>query len=122
MFVLLIIPGLKYTVKNMGVYLELLVDDLHVGWEDCGVRTYGAVTEEHFDMYVWYHTSLHDLPAHALFCGWCTHEKWPCPICKQAMTFFSLNKGGKYSYFDEHRKFLSSSVTKGGSGKTLSML
>jgi hypothetical protein len=82
MFVSLIIPGPKYPGKNMSVYLEPLVDDLLVGWEGRGVRTYDAVTKKHFDMYVWYHTSLHDLPARALFCGWCTHGKWPCPICR----------------------------------------
>jgi hypothetical protein len=63
MFVSMIIPGPKYPGKNMSVYLELLVDDLLVGWEDRGVRTYDAPTKEHFDMFVWYHTSLHDLPA-----------------------------------------------------------
>jgi hypothetical protein len=106
MFVSMIIPGPKYPGKNMSVYLEPLVDDLLVGWNDRGMRTYDASTKEHFDMFVWCHTSLHDLPAHALFCGWCTHGKWPCPVCRQAVTFFWLKKGGKYSCFDETRKFL----------------
>ena len=57
-------------------------------------------------MYVWYFTSLHDLPARAIFCGWCTHGKWPCPVCYQAVTFIWLKKGGKYSCFDQHRQFL----------------
>jgi hypothetical protein len=52
MFVSLIIPGPKYPGKNMSVYLEPLVDDLLVGWEGRGVRTYDAVTKKHFDMYV----------------------------------------------------------------------
>ncbi|KAK1603053.1 hypothetical protein QYE76_017018 [Lolium multiflorum] len=101
--------GPKYPGKNMNVYLEPLIDDLLLGWEDRGIRTYDAAKKEHFDMYVWYHTSLHDLPARALFCGWCTHGKWPCPECRQAVTFFWLNKGGKYSCFDEARQFLEQS-------------
>ncbi|KAK1630602.1 hypothetical protein QYE76_004917 [Lolium multiflorum] len=101
--------GPKYPGKNMNVYLEPLIDDLILGWEDRGIRTYDAANKEHFDMYVWYHTSLHDLPARALFCGWCTHGKWPCPECRQAVTFFWLNKGGKYSCFDEARQFLEQS-------------
>ncbi|KAK1660468.1 hypothetical protein QYE76_048627 [Lolium multiflorum] len=101
--------GPKYPGKNMNVYLEPLIDDLLLGWEDRGIRTYDAANKEHFDMYVWYHTSLHDLPARALFCGWCTHGKWPCPECRQAVTFFWLNKGGKYSCFDEARQFLEQS-------------
>jgi hypothetical protein len=36
MFVSMIIPGPKYPRKSMSVYLEPLVDDLLVGWEDCG--------------------------------------------------------------------------------------
>ncbi|KAK1603287.1 hypothetical protein QYE76_017897, partial [Lolium multiflorum] len=98
--------GPKYPGKNMNVYLEPLVDDLVRGWEGRGIRTYDASKKEYFDMYVWYHMSLHDLPARALFCGWCTHGKWPCPQCRQAVTFFWLNKGGKYSCFDEARQFL----------------
>jgi hypothetical protein len=106
MFVSMIIPGPKYPGKNMDVYLEPLIDDLLLGWEERGIRTYDAATKNHFDMHVWYHTSLHDLPARALFCGWCTHGKWPCPECRQAVTFFWLAKGGKYSCFDEARQFL----------------
>jgi hypothetical protein len=102
----MIIPGPKYPGKNMNVYLEPLFDDMLDAWNDRGVRTYDAVTKEHFDMYVWFHTSLHDLPARALFCGWCTHGKWPCPVCRQAVTFLWLKKGGKYSCFDQHRQFL----------------
>ncbi|KAK1621159.1 hypothetical protein QYE76_026676 [Lolium multiflorum] len=98
--------GPKYPGKNMNVYLEPLVDDLVRGWEGRGIRTYDASKKEYFDMYVWYHMSLHDLPARALFCGWCTHGKWPCPQCRQAVTFFWLNKGDKYSCFDEARQFL----------------
>ena len=109
MFVSMIIPGPKYPGKNMNVYLEPLIDDLLLGWEDRGIRTYDAAKKEHFDMYVWYHTSLHDLPARALFCGWCTHGKWPCPVCRQAVTFFWLDKGGKYFCFDEARQFLEQS-------------
>jgi hypothetical protein len=108
MFVLMIIPCPKYPGKNMNVYLEQLFDDLLVAWNGRGVRTYDAVTKEHFDMYVWLQTSLHDLPAHALFYGWCTHGKWPCPVCRQTVTFFWLMKGGKYSSFDQHRQFLPS--------------
>jgi hypothetical protein len=67
MFVSMIIPGPKYLGKNMNVYLERLVDDLLHGWEGHGIRTYDTSKKEYFDMYVWYHTSMHDLPAHALF-------------------------------------------------------
>ncbi|KAK1652152.1 hypothetical protein QYE76_069957 [Lolium multiflorum] len=50
MFVSMIIPGPKYPGKNMNVYLEPLIDDLLLGWEDRGIRTYDAANKEHFDM------------------------------------------------------------------------
>ena len=59
MFLSLIIPGPEYPGKNMSVYMEPLVDDLLLAWQQ-GVRTYDAVTKEHFTMYVWDHTSLHN--------------------------------------------------------------
>jgi hypothetical protein len=85
--------------------MEPLVDDLSITW-DKGVRTYNAITRKHFDMYVWYHTSLHDLLARAIFCCWCVHGKWPCPVCMQNLTFVWLKKGGKCTYFDKHCQFL----------------
>ena len=57
MFLSMIIPGPKYLGKNMSVYLEPLVDDLLLGWNDRGVRTYDATKKEHFDMYVCFDTS-----------------------------------------------------------------
>jgi hypothetical protein len=49
---------------------------------------------------------MHDLPAYGLFCAWCVHGKFPCPVCKEALRFIWLKKGGKYSSFDKHRQFL----------------
>ena len=71
-----------------------------------GVWTYDRATKTNFRMYVWYQFSLHDLPAYGIFCGWCTHGKFPCPTCKAALQFIWLRKGGKYSSFDKHRQFL----------------
>ncbi|KAK1667891.1 hypothetical protein QYE76_056050 [Lolium multiflorum] len=63
--------GPKYPGKNMNVYLEPLVDDLHVLCSAGGVHMGSGL-------------------AHST----------------QAVTFFWLNKGGKYSCFDEARQFL----------------
>lgn len=89
----------------MSVYMEPLVDDLLSAWDD-GVLTYDRATKINFRMYVWYHYSLHDMPAYGIFYGWCVHGKFPCPICKVALRFFWLKKGGKYFSFDKHRQFL----------------
>ena len=102
-FLSLIIPG--YPGDNMSMYMEPLIDDLLHAWEE-GVWTYDRATKTNFKIRVWYMYSLHDLPAYAIFCGWCVHRKFPCPVCKAAMRFIWLAKGGKYSSFDKHRQFL----------------
>ena len=50
--------------------------------------------------------STHDLPAYALFVGWCVHGRFPCPTCKGALEFRWLQAGRKFSCFDMHRQFL----------------
>ena len=102
-FLKLIIP--IYPGDNMSVYMEPLIDDLLHAWEE-RVWTYDRATKTKFKMRVWYMYSLHDLLAYAIFCGWCVHGKFPCPVCKAALMFIWLRKGGKYSWFDKHRQFL----------------
>jgi hypothetical protein len=91
----------------MGVFMEPVIDELIDAWEK-GVWTYDRATKSSFKMHVWYHYSLHDFLAYGLFTAWCVHGKFPCPICKEAMRFIWLKKGGKYSSFDRHRQFLPS--------------
>jgi hypothetical protein len=102
-FVLLIIPG--HPGNKMGVYMEPLIDELVRAWEE-GVWTYDRATKTNFKIHVWYQYSMHDLPAYGLFCVWCVHGKFPCPLCKKALRFIWLKKGDKYSSFDKHRQFL----------------
>ena len=89
----------------MSVYMETLNDDLVHAWEE-GVWTYDRATKTNFKMYVLYQYSLHDYPTYGIFCSWCVHGKFPCPVCKVCLMFIWLTKGGKYSSFDKHRQFL----------------
>jgi len=68
--------------------------------------TYDRATKTNFRMYVWYQYSMHDFMAYGVFCSWCVHSKFPCPLCMTALRFIWLKKGGKYSSFDKHRQFL----------------
>jgi hypothetical protein len=86
----------------MGVYMEPVIDELVSAWEE-GVWTCDRATKTSFKMHVWYHYSLHDFLAYGIFCAWCVHRKFPCPICKERLRFIWLQKGGKYSSFDKHR-------------------
>jgi len=102
-FLSLIIP--EHPGNNMGVFMEPVIDELVCAWEE-GVWTYDRATKRNFKMHVWYHYSLHDFLAYGIFCGWCVHGKFPCPVCKTTLQFFWLRKGGKFSSFDKHRQFL----------------
>jgi len=102
-FLSLIIPG--HPGNNMGVYMEPLIDELILAWED-GVWTYDRATKRNFKMRVWYQYSMHDFLAYGIFSAWCVHGKFPCLVCKAALRFIWLQKGGKYSSFDKHRQFL----------------
>jgi hypothetical protein len=99
-FVSLIISG--HSGNKMGVYMEPLIDELVRAWEE-GVLTYDRATKTNFKMHVWYQYSMHDLSTYGLLCAWCVHGKFPCPVCKGALRFIWLKKGGKYSSFDKHR-------------------
>jgi hypothetical protein len=64
-----------------------------------------------FKMHVWYYYySTHDFLAYAIFCGWCVHRKFLCPLCKDRLRFIWLKKGGKYSSFDKHHQFFPSDL------------
>ena len=91
----------------MGVFMEPVIDELIHAWE-VGVWTYDRATKTSFKMHVWYQYSMHDFLAYGLFSGWCVHGKFPCPVCKEALRFIWLRKGGKYSSFDAHQQFLPS--------------
>jgi hypothetical protein len=86
----------------MGVFMEPLIDELILAWEKW-VLTYDQATKKNFTMHVWYHYSLHDFLAHGIFCAWCVHEKFPCPICKTAVRFTWLKRVGKFSSLDQYR-------------------
>ena len=89
----------------MSVYMQPLMDELKEAW-DTGFRTYDRSTKTHFNMFVWYQYSMHDLSAFGLFIGWSVHGRFPCPQCKSAMKFYWLTAGRKYCCFDLHRQFL----------------
>ena len=104
-FLSLIIPGPEYPGKNLSVYMQPLVDDLIHSWQH-GTLTYDRASKRNFPMKVWYQYSMHDLPGYALFCGWSTAGKWPCPVCRNQLEFLWLTGGRKYVAFDKHRQFL----------------
>ena len=47
-----------------------------------------------------------DFPAYSMLSGWSTAGRLACPYCMKDSNSFRLNKSGKQSWFDNHRKFL----------------
>ena len=62
----LIIP--EHLGNNINAYKDILIDELVRGWEE-GIWTYDRATKINFEMYVWYHYSLHDLLVYGIFCS-----------------------------------------------------
>jgi hypothetical protein len=104
-FLSLVILGPDYPGKNFSVYMQPLVDDLNHSWHH-GTLTYDRASKTNLLMKVWFHYSMHDLPGYALFCGWYTAGKFPCPVCRNRLEFLWLNAGHKRTSFDMHRQFL----------------
>jgi hypothetical protein len=100
----MIIPGPKSAGNNIDVYLQPLVDELNVLWED-GAYTYDAATKENFRLYACLLWTINDYPAFAMLSGWSTKGKLACPYCHRHTDFLWLKYGRKHCYMG-HRRFL----------------
>ena len=50
--------------------------------------------------------TISDFPAYSMLSGWSTAGRLACPYCMEDSESFRLNRSGKQSWFDNHRKFL----------------
>ena len=50
--------------------------------------------------------TISDFPAYFMLSGWTTAGKLACPYCMDDSDAFTLYRGGKTSWFDNHRIFL----------------
>ena len=66
MFLSLIIPGPDYPGKQLGVFMQPLVDALHHSWYFPRL-TYNRDLQRNFLMKVWLHYCMHDFPGYALY-------------------------------------------------------
>ncbi|XP_058002287.1 uncharacterized protein LOC131179456 [Hevea brasiliensis] len=73
---------------------------------EVGVETYDASKKNNFNMRVALLWTISDFPAYSMLSGWSTAGKTACPYCRDDSDAFTLTKGGKQSWFDNHRKFL----------------
>jgi len=105
MFLTCLIPGPTNPTKKTDVYLQPLIDDLQLLWNE-GVFTYDILGKENFVMRACLMWTINDFPAYGMLSGWGTKGKLACPHCMEDTKAFTLRHGGKASWFDCHRRFL----------------
>ncbi|XP_058776694.1 uncharacterized protein LOC131651025 [Vicia villosa] len=104
MFLTCIIPGPSSPKAGIDVYLQPLIDDLKRLW--VGAWTYDVSRKQNFNMRAALMWTINDFPAYGMLSGWGTHGKMGCPHCMNHTKAFTLDFGGKSSWFDCHRRFL----------------
>ncbi|KAK6128488.1 hypothetical protein DH2020_037772 [Rehmannia glutinosa] len=110
MFLTVLVPGPKNPKDKLDVYLQPLIKELNQLW-DVGVQTYDISKKKNFQMRVALMWTVSDFPAYSMLSGWSTAGRLACPYCMESSDAFTLSKSGKQSWFDNHRKFLSSDHT-----------
>ncbi|XP_072079067.1 uncharacterized protein [Arachis hypogaea] len=105
MFLSMIIPGPRNPKTRIDVYLQPLIDELKLLWED-GVLTYDIHSKSNFVMRAALLWTINDFPAYGMLSGWMIAGRLACPYCMERTKAFQLKNGGKPSWFDCHRQFL----------------
>ena len=105
MFMSIIVPGPRNPKEKLDVFLQPLIEELKHLWE-VGVQTYDVSSKQNFQMQAALMWTISDFPIYSMLSGWSTTEKLACPYYMENFDAFSLSRGGKTSWFDNHRKFL----------------
>ena len=105
MFMSIIVPGPRNPKEKLDVFLQPLIAELKHLWEG-GVQTYDVSSKQNFQMRAALMWTISDFPAYSMLSGWSIAGKLACPYYMENFDAFSLRKGGKTSWFDNHRKFL----------------
>jgi len=101
----LITPGPKNPKEKIYVYLQPLIDELKLLWNE-GVLTYDISKKQNFMMKVTLMCTIKDFPAYGMLSGWSTSGRLACPYYMNNSKSFWLDNSRKFSWFDCHRQFL----------------
>ena len=104
MFLTVIVPGPKNPKNKLDVFLQPLIAELKDICE-VGVETYDVSKKINFQLRAALMWTISDFLAHSMLSGWGSVGKYACPYCMKDSDAFSLTKGGKMSWFDNHRFF-----------------
>lgn len=105
LFLTIIIPCPLNLKNKIDVYLQPLIDDLKVLWND-RVMTSDVSLQQNIIMKACLIWTINDFPAYGMMSGWMIMGKLACPICMDRSKTFTLINGHKTSFFDCHRQFL----------------
>jgi len=100
----MMIPGARSPGVSIDVYLQPLIDELKVLWEE-GVKAWDAKERKDFDLHAILLWTINDFPAYAMLSGWSTKGKFACPYCHTKTDYLWLKHGKKHCYMG-HRRFL----------------
>jgi hypothetical protein len=103
-FLTLVILGPKEPMKQMNIFLRLLMEELKELWQR--VDVYDSHLKCEFNLWAAYLWSIHDYLTYGKFVGRCVHGRLNCPVCMDESDAFRLQHGRKVSFFDCQRRFL----------------
>ncbi|XP_021767981.1 uncharacterized protein LOC110732352 [Chenopodium quinoa] len=106
MFLSLLVPSPKNPKGNLDVYMQPLIEELKQLWE-VGANTCDISRKQNFNLRAAILWTVSDFPAYGMLSGWTTSGKKACPYFMEKSKAFWLEHGGKVSWFDCHRQFLS---------------
>ncbi|XP_062100927.1 uncharacterized protein LOC133806858 [Humulus lupulus] len=100
----MLIPGPKQPGNDIDIYLEPLVEDLKLLWNE-GVDTHDALDNTNFKLQTILMWTIQDFPAYGNLAGCKNKGCFSCPQCGYGTHSEWLKHSGKFSYRG-HRKFL----------------
>ena len=106
MMLFMLISGPKQPGNDIDVYLEPLIEDLKILWEN-GVEVYDGYRKESFNLRVMLFGTINDFPAYKNLSRYIIKGQKACPVCEDETDTMRLNFCQK-NVFLGHRRFLNS--------------
>ncbi|KAL5544923.1 hypothetical protein UlMin_008707 [Ulmus minor] len=105
----LLIPGPRQPGNDIDIYLQPLIDDLKLLWNE-GAIVYDAFDNTNFNLRALLLWTVNDFPAYGNLAGCSTKGKFACPVCANDTKSRWLTFSRKFAYMG-HRRFLPPSHT-----------
>ncbi|KAL8156659.1 hypothetical protein AgCh_001665 [Apium graveolens] len=97
----LLIPGPKEAGNNIDVYLQPLIEDLKLLW-DQGEKMYDTYSQIYFNLRAMILCTISDFPGYGNLSGYTIKRAKACPICEDATIDLRLKNCKKNVYMGHH--------------------